>query len=339
MCSLSILTKQGANILLAIVLSLSSVSCAGATFAKNRSNFQLVELTPIEVDPRKPERKQFDALTLVSAFRLQSKDKRFGGLSGLSIGTDGKLYAISDRGYWLSATMERDQNGTLVNLIDWQIASLLTPANTPAEGALQDAEALTRAQDGSFLVGFEGVHRIWRYSAPPETFQSIPVPVPIPPLMARAPSNGGIEGLAALPDDRILFLTEEFQNPDGSFKGWIIDNDRFSELSYVPGPGFRVSDSAALNNGDVLVLERRYVPMGILSARLTLVKSESIRPDAKLVGTELLKLEQPLAVDNFEGLAIQETNKGIVIFIVSDDNYSSFQETLLLQFLWPAARN
>ena len=325
--------------ILSLALLLSTISCLPLSIAQRGSHAHVVEMTPIEVDPKHPERKNFGALTLLSAFHLQSKDKRFGGLSGLSVGTDGKLYAISDRGYWLSATMERDQNGTLVNLIDWQIAPLLTPANTPVEGALQDAEALTRTRDGSFLVAFEGVHRIWHYSAPPDTFESIPVPVPIPPLMARAPGNGGIEGLAVLPDRRLLALTEEFANPDGSFKGWIIDNDRFSELSYVPGHGFRVTDCAALNNGDVLVLERRYAPIGILSARLTLVKSESIRFGAKLVGKELLKLEQPLAVDNFEGLAVQETASGVMIFIVSDDNYSSFQETLLLQFLLSTGGN
>ena len=58
---------------------------------------------PFELDPKNPERKQFGSLTFMGAFQLNSKDKRFGGLSGLSFGTDGKLYAVSDRGYWLSA--------------------------------------------------------------------------------------------------------------------------------------------------------------------------------------------------------------------------------------------
>jgi len=34
------------------------------------------------------------------------------------------------------------------------------------------------------------------------------------------------------------------------------------ELSYLPSEGFRVTDCAALSNGDVIVLERRYVPFG-----------------------------------------------------------------------------
>jgi hypothetical protein len=108
-------------------------------------------------------------------------------------------------------------------------------------------------------------------------------------------------------------------------------------LSYVPANGFRVTDCAALENGDLLVLERRYVPFGILSARVTLVKADSLKPGAKLVGKELLKLEHPLATENYEGIAAQRTPQGTVIFIVSDDNYGFFQQTLLLQFLLPIA--
>jgi hypothetical protein len=339
----SMLRQQESNlqrtILLLVLLLLSSISCLRPTLAQVSSNHRLVELVPIDVDPKQPERKNFGSLTLLSAFQLESKDKRFGGLSGLSIGVDGKLYAVSDRGYWLSAGMQMDPNGTLLDLTDWRIAPILTMTNTPVTGRLRDAEALAQARDGSFLVAFEGVHRIWRYSPPPKTFESTPVAVPIPSAMARAPNNGGIEGLTMLPDGRLLALTEELKNPDGSFKGWLIDDSQFVELSYAPAEGFRVTDCAALNNGDVLVLERRYVPIGILSARLTLVKANSLQPGAKLDGKELLKLEQPLAVQNFEAVAAQQTSKGTMIYIVSDDNYSPFQQTLLLQFLLPNTDN
>jgi hypothetical protein len=326
-------------ILLALVL-VSLVSCVRFTTAQVTTDTAVaVDLIPIDVDPKHPERRNFGALTLLSAFQIESKDKRFGGLSGLSIGRDGKLYAVSDNGYWLSAKMEIDPNGVLLNLTDWQIAPILATTNTPVTGALRDAEALAVAKDGSFLVAFEGTHRISRYSPPPKTFASTPVSVNIPAAVARAPGNGGIEGLAVLPDGRLLALTEEFTNGDGSFKGWLIEKGQFAELAYFPSKGFRVTDCAGLSNGDVLVLERRYVPFGILSARLTLVKGNSLQPGAKLAGKELLKLEQPLAVQNFEAVAAQQTSKGTLIYIVSDDNYSPFQQTLLLQFLLPNTGN
>jgi hypothetical protein len=292
----------------------------------------LVELIPFDFDPKHPDRTQFGGLTLMGAFQLASKDKRFGGLSGLTIGGDGKLYAISDRGYWLSARIVNKGDSAL-DLVDWQIAPMLTPARTPVSWSGGDAEALARGQDGSLLVAFEGHHRIWRYDAPPGTFTSTPTPVAVPNELARAPRNGGLEGLTSLPDGRLLALTEEFANADGSFKGWLLDGSRFAELSYLPAKGYRVTDSAALKNGDVLVLERRYVPFGILSSRVTMIDAKTIQPGARLSGQELLKIEQPLVTENFEGLAVQETAKGTMIYLVSDDNYNPFQQTLLLHFL------
>jgi len=322
-------------IIVRVLVSFSLVSCSDAAVDRKTTHARLVELVPIDVDRKRVERRNFGALTLLSAFQLTSKDKRFGGLSGLSVGPDGRLYAVSDQGYWLSASMLLGPDDALKDLVDWRIAPILTTTKLPVSGRLRDAEALAQARDGSFLVAFEGFHRIWRYSPPPKTFESTPVSVQIPSAVAQAPSNGGIEALATLADGRLLIIAEELENPDGSVKAWVLDDGQFTELSYLPAKGFRVTDCAALNDGDVLVLERRYVPFGILSARLTLVKAGSLQPGAKLAGKELLKLEQPLAVENFEGIAVQQTSNGTMIFIVSDDNYSSFQQTLLLQFLLP----
>ena len=188
-------------LLLAVALFVLFV---GRVASQPSSNELLVELDPIEVDPKHPSRNSFGELTLLSGFHLQSKDKRFGGLSGLSIGRNGLMYAISDRGYWLTARMVTNENGALTNLVDWRIAPLLTPANAAVSGRLRDAEALAQTRDGSLLVGFEGVHRIWRYRPPPETFASTPVAISLTPAIARAPGNGGIEGLAMLPDGRLL---------------------------------------------------------------------------------------------------------------------------------------
>ncbi len=324
--------QQMAWLIFGVLALLGTLAACRSHGGAQTTKPRLVQLTAFDLDPRSPERRQFGQLRLLSAFHLRSKDRRFGGLSGLSAGADGKLYAVSDRGYWLSATVEHHPDGALLDLIDWQIESILTPTNTPVKGSLVDAEALTQTADGSFLVAFEGRHRIWRYDAPPKTFKSTPTTIAVPRRLARAPANGGIEGLSALPDGQLLALTEEFANGDGSFKGWLINGSRSTALSYLPAPGFRVTDCAALANGDVLVLERRYVVFGALSARLTIVDGKKIRSGAKLSGQELLRLEHPLVSENFEGLAIQQTPKGTMIYLVSDDNYHPFQETLMLQF-------
>jgi hypothetical protein len=300
------------------------------------ANSSVVELVPFGLDSKNPERRNFGSLILLSAFQLKSSDSRFGGLSGLAVGADKKLYAVSDRGHWFSARMTFNPEGRLLDLSDWEIAPLLSPDGTAVTGRYRDAEALARSPDGSFIVAFEHTHRLWRYSAPPNTFTSRPTPIRLPREISKAPANGGVEGITFLPDGSLLALTEEFRNGDGSFKGWLIDDGRFAELSYQPSDGFRVTDCAALKNGDVLVLERSYALIGILRARLKLVPGKSVRAGAKLIGKEILQLEAPLAIDNFEGLAVQEDqSRGTILYLISDDNFNPFQSTLLLQFLLP----
>jgi hypothetical protein len=319
--------------LLVVLIPSLLISCGTYSGTPLAQPSRLVQLTAIDLDPNNPERKEFDRLMLLSAYELSSKDPRFGGLSGLTIGADGRLYAVSDVGYWLSAQMILDSEGRLLDLTEWIIEPILSTVGAPVRDPLHDAEALARAPDGSFLVSFEKLHRIWRYPPPPMTFHSLPVPVAVPTEVKQAPRNGGLEGLAILPDDRLLALTEEFQKPDGSLKGWLIEGERFFEVSYLPSDDFRVTDCAALSNGDVIVLERRYIPLVSLSARLTLVRGQSIQPGAKLVGEELLRLQYPLDVDNFEGVAVQEDPRnGTIIYVVSDDNFNWLQRTLLLQF-------
>src|SRR4030095_7801459 len=154
-------------IIVCVLVSFSLVSCGDTAVDRKTTHARLVELVPIDVDPKRVERRTFGSLTLLSTFQLASKDKRFGGLSGLSVGPDGRLYAVSDHGFWLSASMLLDPDGALKDLVDWRIAPILTTTKLPVCGSLRDAEALAQARDGSFLVAFEGFHRIWRYSPPP----------------------------------------------------------------------------------------------------------------------------------------------------------------------------
>jgi hypothetical protein len=214
---------------LASTLLLFLISCSEHTAGRSGAS-PLVELIPSELDARDPQKKEFGRLEFLNGFELRSRDPRVGELSGLTIGADGRLYAVSDAGYWVSAQLMLDSEAKLLDLTDWIIQPLLSTGGKPVTDPLHDAEALAHAPDGSFMVAFEKVHRIWRYPPPPMTFYSLPSLVPIPMEASKAPSNGGLEGIMIFSDGRLLALTEEFQNPDGSFKGWLIEGDRFFEL-------------------------------------------------------------------------------------------------------------
>jgi hypothetical protein len=295
----------------------------------------LVQSFPFEFESKEHERTTLDGLTLLSAFEFRSRHPHFGGISGLTISADEKLYAVSDRGYWIAARMRHDNEGRLIELFDWEIKPILTPEGIPTDGLLTDAEALASAPDGSLLVGFEQIHRLWRYPPPPKTFDSPAQPIKTPDGLAKAPRNGGLECVAVLPDGRIFVIAEELQNRDGSFKGWLIDNESSAALSYEPSANFHASDCAALPNGDVIVLERRLSIFLSFSARLKRIRAESIRPHAVLKGEELLRLDPPRRLDNFEGIAVREDQGETLIYLISDDNFHPLQRTLLLQFRLP----
>jgi hypothetical protein len=141
-----------------------------------------------------------------------------------------------------------------------------------------------------------------------------------------------------LSDQRLLTLTERFENQDGSLKGWLIEKDKFFPLSYLQSDGFsRPTDLATLTNGDVLLLERWYHRIGGVAVRLRRLRRDSIRAGARLRGEEIVHLDPSGEIDNFEGLAVRvDPAAGTLLYMISDDNYSWLQRTLLLQFHLPA---
>ena len=316
------------------LLLLVFASCSLRTSSPRAFGPTTVEAIEVPFETRDPPRNEVGRLVFLSGFILKSTDPRFGGLSGLSVSEDGaRLIAVSDRGYWISARMRHESDGRLVGLDGWDIEPLLAPDSTRVNGALADAEGLARDRDGSIIVSFEQVHRLWRYAPAPATFYSVPAPIAVPDGLARAPANGGVEAVAALPDGRLIILTEELRRSDGTLAGWILMGDRFEAVSYVPSEGFVPADGAALKNGDLLVLERRLTALATWEARIKHVAASSLREGAKIQGVEIARIQPPFAVDNFEGIAIYEhPQAGTFLYLVSDDNYIPFQHTLLLQF-------
>jgi hypothetical protein len=96
---------------------------------------------------------------------------------------------------------------------------------------------------------------------------------------------------------------------------------------------FRPTDAGLLANGDLLLLERRYTELGGVAARLRLIDKEAIRAGATLDGVEIATLVPPINIDNMEALAIRATMDGRTrLLLMSDDNFSALQRTLILQF-------
>ena len=96
---------------------------------------------------------------------------------------------------------------------------------------------------------------------------------------------------------------------------------------------FDISDAALLPGDDLLLLERKFGWTSGLFIRIRRIALSDIRPDALVDGPVLLEADLAYEIDNMEGLSVHRGAAGeIVLTLISDDNFSVIQRTLLLQF-------
>jgi len=85
--------------------------------------------------------------------------------------------------------------------------------------------------------------------------------------------------------------------------------------------------------GDLLILERKFSWLGGLGIRIRRIPLKSIGPGAVVEGPSIFNADLSQEVDNMEGIDAHVTAEGdTVLTMVSDDNFSPIQRTLLLQF-------
>ena len=254
------------------------------------------------------------------------------GLSGLHVAPDLTLTAIADRGPWVQARLVLAPDGSPLRLEGARRGVLRDPLGRPLpRGLLADAESLAALPDGSWLVGFERLHRIWRYprlDAPAE-------PVEAPAPVQRAPANSSLESLGVLPDGRWLLITEgqRDERDASACRAWIGGPGRWHAFRYRPEPGHSPSDLCPLPDGGALVLERAFSLPGGFSARIARLPPLPPAPDW-LEAPTAARLAPPLPSDNWEGISAFEYRGRQLVAVLSDDNAMIFQRTLLMVLAW-----
>lgn len=272
------------------------------------------------------------AASVAGVLELDTRRIGFGGLSGLWLGDAPAgaplpLAAVSDGGGWLEGALLLGPDRAPRRLVLHRTGRLADPHGAPLpRGRAADAEALVRLPDGRFLVAFEGQHRIVLY----RTLDAPAEPLSPPPGLEAAPRNGGIEALALLPDGRLLAIAESLAAGPGLRRAWL---GRFGPrgvlwqgLAYRPAEGLEPTGAAALPDGRVLVIERGFSVLGGFSGRVALLPG--VGPPV-LEGATLLEFPGALPAENWEGIALARWGGRLLAGLVSDDNETILQRSLL----------
>ena len=68
------------------------------------------------------------------------------------------------------------------------------------------------------------------------------------------------------------------------------------------------------------------------NAVLTIADARNLHAGAVIESREIARLQPPLTIDNMEGVSVTVENGQTIVWLVSDDNFSPLQQTLLLKF-------
>jgi hypothetical protein len=320
---------RAAALALLLVASCAPVGASEDAFVDQWRALE-IEATPVDFGAER-----VGELAFRGGLALASDYGWFGGLSGLEVFADHRFLAVSDRADWFEGRLVLDEEGRLVGVDDVRTAMMRDENATPFDSRESgDSEALAQLPDGRFAVSFEHSQSIRLYDfnrdGPFGAAQSGP------PLgeTARLPGNAGLEALAATEAGELIVGAE---GGGGRTPIWRVRLDALQPVApighYQLRDGFSLTGLDRLPNGDFIAIERFYAPVIGARARVARFSAAELVAGATIRPRRLAEIAPPLAVDNFESVAaVPLPNGGTRLYIVSDDNMSDRQRTLLLAF-------
>jgi hypothetical protein len=298
-----------------------------------------VKARPIpSFDTRDHQHVRFGKLEYRSGLILSSPFRGFGGLSGLRLDGKGERFiAISDKGSWFTGRILY-RGREMVGLDDVEAAPMLGPDGRPitARGWF-DTESI--ALDGAFVyIGLERVNQLMRFDFGKGFTRARGEVVPLPPAARRLPYNKGLEALVMVPKGlplagTLIAMSERGLDEKGNLLAFLIGGPAPGQFSLRRRDNFDVSDAVLLPSGDLLVLERKFSWLAGVGIRIRRIALKSVAPGAVVDGPSIFEADLGHEIDNMEGIDAHLTPEGdTVLTMVSDDNFSLIQRTLLLQF-------
>jgi hypothetical protein len=128
-------------------------------------------------------------------------------------------------------------------------------------------------------------------------------------------------------------MSEGGIDADGNLIGFLIGGPSPGQFSIKRTDKQFISDAVLLASGELLILERKFSWFTGINIRIRSLPLKAIAPGAVVDGPVLFDADLGHEVDNMEGIDAHVTAEGeTVLTMVSDDNFSLLQRTLLLQF-------
>lgn len=282
------------------------------------------------------ERIALGPFALEGLWRLRSDNPRFGGYSALVALPSGHFLAASDRNGWLRFGPQLGAGSTVM-----PTGRTLVRRLPKLRHEYFDVESVVRdPSDGALWIGLESEWHVARID--PATglarFHAVP------PLQDW-PENGGAEAMTRLPDGRWIMLCESCGGGRGGLHLGLLFAGHpglspAQKFGIVTPPGFDPVDMAPLPDGRLLILTRGF---NLFPPRFTsrIVLADIAQLDLKrpLATQELARIEGPALRENYEGMAIRKEGDGrLAVWLISDANDTTFQETRVMQLRLDPAR-
>jgi hypothetical protein len=314
--------RVGPALALWSIAGLSAAQPPAGTSTSETAQSIRVDAVSVPLDPRDPSVTALGDFFYAGGLWLTSRQTdRFRELSDIAVTGQDRLTAVGDGGVLFRTRLVFDADQRLIGVADASLAPLMGEDGKPLINSPRaDAEGLAILANGDRLVSFEREHRIWLYPATGGRPRAVPSPA------AKFPLNFGMEAIAADPG----------VGPDAYVVGEEMSGKTWTcrltmpcvEGRTVEKPGeFGLVAMNDLGESTVAYLLRAYDPFRGSRIMLQILRSTTVIAQ--------MDLALPLTVDNFEGLAsVPSPNGRTRFYLMSDDNGSSSQRTLLLAFDW-----
>lgn len=339
---------------------LRKVSCPQGV-AITKAEAIAMKAAPVPLQVFNPMRTSVGQLSFVGGFHLTSDDKRFGGLSGVDVLDDGNLLAVSDEGKFVWIDVADDGftpvAARMSEMHDAKGRSLRGKANGDAEGLA--------VLGGMALVSFERNHRVLAFDVATCGAASRGAPIvtgryglsmadAFAAKKLKVEANQGPEPLAVTPDWYMFAGIETKTGLGSSLSARPIEAAPNFDIEIGAGApefvgldllqngedirAFSLHRSTQSLSGAAIVVKEtvfeRYLDPARLPARVVVEIEERSHWKFRQVSSRTLaEMNVLLTIDNYEGLAATRLPNGHVrLFILSDDNFSTSQRTLLMVF-------